>query len=159
MTRPRPSKTRHVRQPAQRILGGTILEGSRLPVPSAFLRIVAFSSAPRCRSNLDRRRVQQVQLLSIASAKRSRGDAERRFRLFCTVTRPASCHSRVIPVSRFERARFNLSVVFSYLSPLLSAGQTLSHLGQSFLSFLMGFVLKCTDSNRAFDSMIDPRRA
>lgn len=53
-------------------------------VPSTFLlRIVSFLPGPAgCRSNLDRRRVrQQVQgsnrLLSIASAKKSRGDAKR----------------------------------------------------------------------------------
>lgn len=46
---------------AQRILGETILVRSRLSVPSTFLWIVPFCSAPRCRSNLDRRRVQQVQ--------------------------------------------------------------------------------------------------
>ena len=31
------------------------------------------------------------------------------------MTRPASCHSRVIPVSRFVRARFNISVSPSLL--------------------------------------------
>lgn len=66
-------------------------------------------------------------------------ERERVSLLFCIVTRPASCHSRVIPVSRFVRARFNISVSPSLrnLRFYLPAGDksAFSHLCAWFLFF------------------------
>lgn len=123
---------------------------SRLPVPSTFLWIVPFCSAPRCRSNLDRRRVQQVQgtasfYRQCQEEQTSREEMQREAVLSLLHRDSAS----LLPFQGYSCVAFRTGTfqpsrgLSSYLL-LFSAGKTLFHFfdGSSSLSF-MGFALKC----------------